>query len=277
MKIAKFKARYYEPNPGQYAAGNLMFRNIRTHHFSLNAVHHVSFIGGEVGPNRNPDTGDWPQDGIFIGTYPADVHPASHLVIEDVYIHDVREPNADAHSDCIQFTAGIDVTIRNNRFLNCEHADLMIKGDQGPIDGFLIENNFFDRTLSAYYSINLYETSRGCRDVLMRNNTALQNIRLDACTGGTMTGTIQPSMSSNTCSQATVKLDWNVYESGQKCGPNDVVSAITYVDRANFDLRLRSGSAAIDRGNPSSYASDDIDGQARPKGGAPDAGAHEHS
>jgi hypothetical protein len=111
----------------------------------------------------------------------------------------------------------------------------------------------------------------------MRNNTALQNIRLDACTGGTMTGTIQSSMSSNTCSKATVKLDWNVYESGQKCGPNDVVSAITYVDRASFDLRLRSGSAAIDRGNPSSYASDDIDGQARPKGGAPDAGAHEHS
>jgi chitodextrinase len=276
MKIAKFKARYHQPDPKLYAAGDLVFRNIRTHHFALNAVQHVSFIGGEVGPNRNPATGDWPQDGIFVGAYPADVHPASHLLFDGVYVHDVTEPTSTAHSDCVQFTVGIDVTIRNSRFENCEHADLMIKGDQGPIDGFVIENNFFDRTLSAFYSINLYETSRGCRDVLIRNNAALQNLRVDACTGGTLTGNIQPSMSSYTCSQATVTLDWNVYESGSKCGPNDVVGAVTYVDRSNFDLRLAGGSA-VDRGNPASYPTKDIDGQARPKGGAPDAGAHEHS
>jgi hypothetical protein len=36
-----------------------------------------------------------------------------------------------------------------------------------------------------------------------------------------------------------------------------------------------SDTCAKNRGNPSTYPSDDIDGQARPQGGAPDAGADE--
>jgi chitodextrinase len=276
MSIAKWKARYNVDMPSSYAAGNLMFKNIKTHHFSFNAVQNVSIIGGEVGPNRNPETGDWPQDGIFIGAYPPDKHPPTNILIDGVYVHDIREPNADAHSDCIQFTAGVNVVIRNSRFRNCEHADMMIKGDQGPIENFLIENNYLDRTLSAYYSINLYETSRGCKNVVMRNNTALQNIRLDACSGGVLTGNIQTSMSSHTCSSATVKIDWNVYESGGLCGSNDRVAQIAFVDRAGFDLRLAgSNSAAVNRGNPLSFPGLDMFGTTRPLGGAPDAGAHE--
>ncbi|MGH8985301.1 MAG: fibronectin type III domain-containing protein, partial [Acidimicrobiia bacterium] len=277
MEIAKFKARYYVLDPDLYASGDLTFRNIKTHHFSLNSMQHVRVVNVDVGPNRNPENGDWPQDGIFVGTYPQDARDVTDILFDNVYVHDVTEPTSDAHSDCVQFTAGIDVIIRNSRFEDCEHADLMIKADQGPIDGFLIENNFFDRTLSAHFSINLYETSRGCRDVLIRNNTALQNIRSDACSGGTMTGNIQPSMAPHACSAANVELSWNVYESGVECGPNDLVAPVAFVNRANFDLRLASGSAAIDRGNPSSYPAKDIDGQARPKGGAPDAGAHERS
>ena len=278
MSIAKWKARYNVDMPTSYAAGNLTFKNVKTHHFSFNAVQNVRIIGGEVGPNRNPETGDWPQDGIFIGAYPPDKHPPTNILIDGVYVHDIREPNADAHSDCIQFTAGINVVIRNSRFRNCEHADMMIKGDQGPIENFLIENNYLDRTLSAYYSINLYETSRGCKNVVMRNNTALQNIRLDACSGGVLTGNIQSSMSSHTCSSATVKIDWNVYESGSPCGSNDRVGSIAFVDRASFDLRLAgSTSIAVNRGNPLSFPGFDMFGTTRPLGGAPDAGAHERS
>ena len=277
MEIAKFKARYYVLDPDLYASGDLTFRNIDTHHFSLNSVQHIRVINVDVGPNRNPENGDWPQDGIYVGTYPNDARDVTDILFDGVYVHDVREPTSDAHSDCVQFTAGIDVIIRNSRFEDCEHADLMIKADQGPIDGFLIENNFFDRTLSAHFSINLYETSRGCRDVVMRYNTALQNIRTDACSGGSMIGNIQPSMADYGCSKANVELDWNVYESGVRCGPHDLVAPVAFVDRANFDLRLAAGSAAINRGNPSSYPAKDIDGQSRPKGGAPDAGAHERS
>ena len=275
MRVAKWKARYNVEDTSRYAAGDLTFRNVRTHHFSFNAVQNVRVIGGEVGPNRNRATGDHPQDGIFIGAYPPDKHPPTNILLDGVYVHDVTEPDSDAHSDCIQFTAGVNVVIRNSRFRNCEHADMMIKGDQGPIDNFLIENNFLDHTLSAHFSINIYETDRGCRNVLMRNNTALQNIRTDACPGMTLTGNIQPSMSKHSCSSANGKLSWNVYESGVKCGANDKVAAVSYVDRKSFDLRLTRGSAAIGRGNPDSAPNADIEGHLRPLRGRPDAGAHQ--
>jgi hypothetical protein len=42
-----------------------------------------------------------------------------------------------------------------------------------------------------------------------------------------------------------------------------------------FDLHLRATSAAVDRGDPSSYPAGDIDGESRPLGAAPDAGADE--
>jgi hypothetical protein len=272
IEFAEFNARHLAGDE-RYAAGDLTFRNITTRHFALNGVHDVRVLGADVGPNRHPD-GAWAaQDGIYVGAYPPDQHVPANIVLDGVYVHDIREPTASAHSDCIQFTAGVNVVVRNSRFENCEHADLMIKPDQGPIAGFLIENNFLGRTLSAYYSINLYETSRGCRDVVMRHNSALQNIRTDACSGGTMIGNIQPSMSSHTCSTATVAVSRNVYRSGAPCGAHDLVANVRFADEAVLDLHLSPGSAAIDRGAPGAAPSHDIDGQ--PRIGAPDAGADE--
>jgi hypothetical protein len=67
----------------------------------------------------------------------------------------------------------------------------------------------------------------------------------------------------------------NVFRGG-KCGPTDVnVPAMRFVDENGFDLHLAPNSEAIDNGDPASHPSHDIDGQARPKGPAPDAGAHE--
>ncbi|MGH8982306.1 MAG: choice-of-anchor Q domain-containing protein [Acidimicrobiia bacterium] len=277
MRIVKWKADYDVRDPRSYAAGDLTFRRIRTHHFSLTSVRHVRVIGGSVGPNRGApsSSGRWPQDGVNINAWPQDRRPPKDILIKGVRIHDIREPNTSAHSDCIQVTAGINVRFVRNRIWNCEHAGLMIKGDQGPIRGFRIENNYLGRTLSAYYSINLYQTSRGCKDVLMRNNTALQNIRLDSCSGGRMTGTIQPSMKRHTCSAAKVKLSWNVFESGIRCGRTNRVGRARFVNRARLDLALRLGSAAINRGNPRSFPGVDIRGQKRPKGNRPDAGAFE--
>jgi hypothetical protein len=63
-------------------------------------------------------------------------------------------------------------------------------------------------------------------------------------------------------------------------GTGTVISATVYggdpafVDPAHGDYHLTAGSAAVDRGLPAGVA-DDIDGNPRPVGAAPDLGAHE--
>jgi hypothetical protein len=72
-------------------------------------------------------------------------------------------------------------------------------------------------------------------------------------------------------------FDYNVVESGAACGPNDLLldGDAGYADRAALDLHLTPSSPAVDRGNPAGFPTHDIDGDARPGGSAPDAGADE--
>jgi hypothetical protein len=65
-----------------------------------------------------------------------------------------------------------------------------------------------------------------------------------------------------------------------KCSTTDSAlaggsSAVGFVDLAGLDLHLTAGSPAIDAGSPSDFAAADIDGQTRPAGALPDAGADE--
>lgn len=274
MRIADWQARYDVRDPTAYAAGDITMRDIHTHHFMLVSVHHVRILGGDVGPNSDAGAAS-SDDGGYVGAWPQGAHVPSDILIDRVTVHDILKPNDGAHSDCVQFTAGVGVVVRNSRFRRCEHADLMIKGDQGPIDRFLIENNVFDRTLSGYWSINLEQTSTGCRNVRIRQNSDLAGFRTDSCTGAAIVGNILPSMSEYQCKQAKVKLDWNLYESGTRCGPHDRVGPAAYVDRRDFDLRVTARSAAIDRGDPASFPAADIVGRRRPYGRAPDLGAFE--
>ncbi|CAN5717669.1 hypothetical protein BH18ACT13_BH18ACT13_08210 [soil metagenome] len=57
--------------------------------------------------------------------------------------------------------------------------------------------------------------------------------------------------------------------------PTDRVAPADYVDRAALDLHLAEGSVAIDAGDPDSYPAQDVDGETRPMGDVPDAGADE--
>jgi hypothetical protein len=84
-------------------------------------------------------------------------------------------------------------------------------------------------------------------------------------------------MSSAGCDVPGVGFAFNVWE-GARCAATDRdVADVAFVDPAGVDLHLRAGSPAIDAGDPSLFPAVDIDGQLRPIGGAPDAGADETS
>ncbi len=72
-----------------------------------------------------------------------------------------------------------------------------------------------------------------------------------------------------------VPINWrhNVIQGGT-CGPTDKNAAPGFLD-PNSNLHLAAGSAAVNAGDPASYPSRDIDGQSRPVGAVPDAGADE--
>ena len=53
------------------------------------------------------------------------------------------------------------------------------------------------------------------------------------------------------------------------------MAAHGYVNAAAGDLHLKPGAAAIDSGDPAGYPAKDIDGNSRPAGAGPDAGADE--
>ena len=66
----------------------------------------------------------------------------------------------------------------------------------------------------------------------------------------------------------------NVWD-GAACGASDLNAPSGFVDVGSLNLHLAPGSAAIDRGDPADYPATDIDGDRRPIGPAPDAGADE--
>jgi hypothetical protein len=82
-------------------------------------------------------------------------------------------------------------------------------------------------------------------------------------------------MTQDNCGVDGVTFSRNVW-AGAQCSPTDKkVTDVGFVDPASFDLHLKPGSPAIDAGDPASFPGADIDGQRRPIGAAPDAGADE--
>ena len=248
-------------------ADDVILRNLDVDLFIIGSASNVQILGGDVGPHENSD----PIVGQWAGP------PPTGIVIDGVHFHDIVKVAPEAHTECLQFTAGVDVTIRNSRFERCTHTMIFIKADQGPLRNFLIENNWFDRTIDGYYSLRLAaKEGRVCQDFLVRNNSALQAMYSDCeAKNVRFVANLQPEKSAYSCSTSFGAVwDWNIYGSGEPCGPHDLVASLGFRDPAAFDLHLRRDAAAVDR-SPAVAPRTDIDGQARPLGSRPDAGADE--
>jgi hypothetical protein len=110
-------------------------------------------------------------------------------------------------------------------------------------------------------------------NITVRNNSALQPISFEAgppISNVQMIANVGPM---DSCRSGITYL-YNVW-SGAKCGATDKNAASGFVDPSTLNLHLAPGSAALNAGDPASYPATDIDGQSRPMGPAPDAGADE--
>jgi hypothetical protein len=260
---------------------DVTFRNIETVHLFIWSSSNISVIGGAVGVlNRKRDYDS------NITTASGSSTAPTNILIDGVWFHDWIDvdPGQANHIECLQIGSGVNLTIRNSRFERCGTHDIFIRswgtinGSYHPLKNVVVENNFLGKTDAGFYSIQFVDDlATDSTSFVVRNNSTLQAFH-DGIERGTISfvGNVLDSMTSWECGQSTPsRWSYNVYESGVKCGSTDFVGAVSYRDRAGLDLHLLAGSAAIGRGSPTNYAAADIDGEARPLGGAPDAGADE--
>jgi hypothetical protein len=264
-------------------ARDVTFAAIRTRHLFIFSGSHIRVIGGEVYPG--PHGADYDS---MITTRSGSQTPPSNILISRVRFHgwvDVSPSQAN-HIECLQIGSGVNLTIRKSRFWRCGTHDIFIRswgainGGNHPLRNIRIENNFLGKTTDGYYAIQFVDDlATSSTSFRVRNNSSLQAFH-DNVRRGTIrfSGNAIRNMSSWECGQSfRSRWRYNVYGSGARCGSTDRVGRLLFVNPAALDLRLRRGSAAINRGDPYSFPRTDIQGQRRPKGPRPDAGADEHA
>ena len=194
------------------------------------------------------------------------------IVLDGLSVHSIRrDAEPSAHVECVQFTAGVRVRIRNSRFVDCSTQGVFFKEDLGGvIDDVVVENSWFG-IIPTGTSTLIFDD--GVANMVARYNSFAQSPRLG---GGEDVGAISVYGNAGELSGCSpgVVYRHNVWAAAA-CDATDLTADPGFVNAAQFDLRLTETSAAIDQGDPESYPATDIDGHPRPLGSAPDAGAVE--
>jgi len=197
-------------------------------------------------------------------------------------VHDVTDNgnNCDGtaqsgrHVDCIQILSGQYVTIRNSRFYGCATSNILAQPYIAPLDHITIENNFFGPPVRA--GNNVYLGGGTCTAVVYRFNTSPDMGVTGGCSDPIAAyGNIMKNWS---CTSGVAYSD-NVFVPGsvvcgsiaRQCAPTFAASSLSSAD---YHLS-GTDSCARDGVRPASYPATDADGQARPSGASPDAGADE--
>jgi hypothetical protein len=260
------------------------YRNFQVFSSGTQAPRDISFIGGSAGPAADDNN-------RIASNGPSTTASPTNILIDRVEFHDyMASPGSDAHVECLQVWAADGLTIRNSRFRNCEVFDVFLQklpdGAAPTPTNILIENNFMQCCDSGYFAIRMADhPGTHWTNVTIRNNSFDKEINPDGgvpYTNVKIVNNIGPKLSFFTGSTgdegakpAGITADYNVWYSGARVGPHDVVAPSGYTDPAAGDLHLRPWAPAIDNGDPADSPRADIDGDARPVGAAPDAGADE--
>jgi hypothetical protein len=172
--------------------------------------------------------------------------------------------------------------MRDMHTYNCDVFDVSLGVfSDGILSNVLVENNFFEST-GIGSSLGLNTNTKSWNGLNVRNNSAVAALRHPDCSNGCSnvrySGNVSPlpGYYPAACVSA-VTYSHNVWTGGtNKCSASDkAVASAGFVNPGAGDLHLLASSPALNFGDTANYSGLDIDGQARPMGAAPDAGADE--
>jgi hypothetical protein len=252
---------------------DVTLRRDRARRFTIAGSSNVRILGGVYGPFDNSSNSIAPES-------PNDPQIPRNILLDGVTIHGFHRTDGVSHVDCLQ-SWGVDgLTIRRSVFYDCEHFDILLTVDsvKGAPTNVLIENNFLDCCRSGFFSVYLGDQDgESFSNVVVRNNSSNKPIGIGpdnrTIANLTFVGNVAPSFQG--CGRTGVKADYNVWYAGTKCGAHDIVARAGFRSGLRHNFHLRGGAAAINKADPADFPRTDIDGQRRPIGSTPDAGADE--
>lgn len=143
--------RVFDPGSGKErgiaafgGTNDVVLEDFDAANFYLNGIKNFTVRGGDWGPctaSANPSA-DGCSNSKIDGNAAND-----NIVVEDAVFHDYRIViGSGAHFECMFLVSGTNITIRRNRFVNCEFYDIFLQNFSGlgPLTGIVIENNHFD-------------------------------------------------------------------------------------------------------------------------------------
>jgi hypothetical protein len=263
---------------------HVVYRNLTANNLTdgayFSGADDVQIIGGEIGFID-------PGDAIHFNN---DKGINTNITIDGIYVHDLTfNLDPTSHDDCIQTGDVRGLTIKNSKFMNCGTQGLYISPyGSGVTQNVTIENNWLGVAQLGSYILNIGDIS-GPEGVTVRNNSFTgwaNTYNSSSSTHLRVIGNIFGNWASYNCGQfagLSQEFSYNVVPVTGCGGNNTTVASNVMTGYVNgntssysaFDLHLKAGAVAIDKGNPGNYPSTDIDGQARYSGSGPDAGADE--
>ena len=263
--------------PGQFVT----FRDIHTAHAFI-VGNDTTIVDGEIGPIDSCVTGA--EDGLQI--WQRNAIATTRVTVDHVYIHDVSDhdngcagfPNAGVHDDCVQILAGHFTTIRNSTFFNCPTSNVIARPFNDTLDHLTIEGNVLNPERRPGASLSIGSTGDTCANVVIQYNTAIDASSIFNCsTAMIVRGNIFPAPRGGACAFGlTPQYSYDVWVMGPACSATDRVCTPAFVDPTVRDFHLlATDTCAKDHGDPANFPATDLDGQSRPLGLAPDAGADE--
>lgn len=268
----------------RWGSEDVTLRNIDAGGLNLTSSRDVTVLGGDYGPMV---------DGVshINACGEPGCYPAEDILIDGALFRDYTITDPEKHSECLMIWPGRDVTIRNSTFRNCTDFDILVKpyntGLVGLPGDITIENNVFDEPIVGDGCLctrggNAIGITQGGGEswsgVTIRYNSSLGGIRVDPMvTNAVIKGNVARKDTNYSC-QDNISFSYNVW-TGASCSPTDRTApfADVFVSPGALDLRLKDGSDAIGGGDPADYPATDVQGQSRPQGSGPDAGADERA